>query len=71
MVSAEAVIVEAQVAPGHDGAAELVLRLRHPNGADEVVRVDAEVGFRLMQNCGVAEVSGLAGHPWRRMLNGG
>ncbi len=68
---AEAVIVGAEIAAGHDGAAELVVRLRHPNGAHEMVSIDAEAGFRLMRNCGASDLVGLQGQSWRRMLNGG
>jgi hypothetical protein len=66
----EAVIVGAEVAAGHDGAAELVVRLRYANGAEASVSIDAEAGFELMKNCGVADVAGLAGQPWRRLLKG-
>jgi hypothetical protein len=65
---AEAVIVGAEIAPGHDGAAELLVRLRHPNGAEDTVSIDAEIGFRLMRNCGAADLAALAGQSWRRMM---
>ena len=65
----EAVIVSAVIAPGHDGAAELMVRLRHPNGAEDTISVDAEIGFRLMRNCGAGDLSGLAGQSWRRMMS--
>jgi hypothetical protein len=67
--AAEAVIVSVQIAPGHDGAAELMVRLRHPNGAEDTVSVDGEIGFRLMRNCGAADLAGLVGQSWRRMMN--
>jgi hypothetical protein len=66
----EAVIVGAEVAAGHDGAAELVVRLRYANGAEDAVAIDAATGFQLMKNCGASELAGLAGQPWRRMLKG-
>lgn len=69
-MSAEAVIVGAQIAAGHDGAAELLVTLRYPNGGESRVAIDAEAGFALMRNCGVADLAGLAGQPWRRMLKG-
>ena len=65
----EAVIVSAEIAPAHDGVAELLVRLRHPNGAEETVSIDAEIGFRLMRNCGAADLAGLAGQSWRRMMS--
>jgi hypothetical protein len=69
-MSGEAVIVGAQVAAGHDGAAELVVTLRYPGGGEAKVSIDAEVGFELMRNCGASDLAGLAGQPWRRMLKG-
>ena len=69
-VSGEAIILDAAVAPGHDGAAELVISLRHPNGAVESVALDGEIGFHLMKSCGVASAADLAGQPWRRILEG-
>ncbi len=65
-----AIILDAVVAPGHDGAAELVVSLRHPNGALETVALDAELGFHLMKSCGVASAAELPGKPWRRILEG-
>jgi hypothetical protein len=70
VVSGEAIILDAVVAPGHDGAAELVISLRHPNGGLETVALDAELGFHLMKSCGVASAAGLPGQPWRRILEG-
>ena len=67
---AEAVIVDAQIAAGHDGTAELVLSLRHPNGAEEPVVLDAELGLDLMRRCGAATLDELAGHSWRKILGG-
>lgn len=66
----EATIVGAEIAAGHDGAAELVVRLRYANGALGAISVDADAGFRLMENCGASELSGLAGQPWRRLIEG-
>ena len=64
----EAVIVRAEIAAGHDGAAELVVQLRHPNGAEEPVILDAEHGLDLMRRCGAATLDDLAGHSWRKIL---
>jgi hypothetical protein len=66
----EAVIDSASVGAGHDGEAELIVRLIHPNGAAETVTLDAELGFHLMNNCGVSDAAGLAGQPWRKILEG-
>jgi hypothetical protein len=66
----DAVIVSAQIAAGHDGAAELVVRLRYANGAEDAIAIDADAGFELMRNCSASDLSGLVGQPWRRMLKG-
>jgi hypothetical protein len=67
---AEPVIVGAEIAAGHDGAAELVVQLRYPNGAEEPVVLDAEHGLDLMRRCGAATLDDLAGHSWRKILGG-
>ncbi|WP_309606489.1 hypothetical protein [Phenylobacterium sp.] len=67
-VSAEPVIVGAEIAAGHDGAADLVLRLRHPNGVEETVTLDGEHGLALMNRCGIASLDDLPGHSWRKIL---
>lgn len=68
MNDADAVIVGAQIAAGHDGAADLVLRIRYQNGVEAPVVLDAETGLKLMKACGVASLDELAGHAWRRVL---
>ncbi len=66
----EAVIVGAEIVAGHDGAAELLVRLRHPNGSEGPVVLDEMTGLRLMTACGVTHVDDLAGQSWRRILEG-
>ena len=39
-MSAEAIIIGAQIVAGHDGSAELLVNLRHPNGAESPVVLD-------------------------------
>ncbi len=70
LTSQEAVIVGAELAAGHDGEAELVLRIRYPNGVVGVVLLDAEAGFALMQSCAADSLEGLTGHSWRKILEG-
>ncbi len=67
-MTAEAVIVGAEIGAGHDGAAELVLKVRYQNGIEGPVVLDAETALALMQNCGVASIEDLAGHSWRNVL---
>jgi hypothetical protein len=71
---AEPVIDSAEIVPGHDGAAELLVRVRY--GADSVgsVTLDAAAAARLMERCGVGSVPALAGASWRHLtqvLEGG
>ena len=66
----EAVIVRAEIAAGHGGSAELMVTLRHPNGAEAPVVLDEAAGLRLMQACGVTDLDGLTGRSWRKELEG-
>ncbi len=43
----DAVVVGAEIVAGHDGAAELLVRLRHGNGAQSAMSLDAETAFDL------------------------
>ena len=64
----EAVIVGAEIIAGHDGSAELLVRLRHPGGAEGHVILDEATGLRLMRNCGAATLDDLTGQSWRQIL---
>lgn len=65
----EARIADAVVSPGHDGEAELVVRVRYENGALGSVRLDAACAEKLLQSCGVDDLAGLCGQPWQRLLD--
>jgi len=65
---AEPVIRDAVAAPGHDGQAVLVVRVRHDNGAIDTVTLDAEQAQRLLESCSAESLEGLRGQPWRRLL---
>ena len=67
---AEAVIVGADLAAGHDGHAELALRVLYPNGVVGSVLLDAATGYALMRNCNIDSLSGLTGQSWRKILEG-
>ena len=67
---AEAIIVGADLAAGHDGEAELVLRILYPNGVVGSVLLDADAGYALMRNCDIDSLSGLKGQSWRKILEG-
>ena len=64
----DAVIIGSEIAPGHDGRAELVVQLRFGNGGIGRVTLDTDAGLRLMRNCGVNDTAALIGHSWRRIL---
>ena len=66
----EAVITDAQIVAGHDGTAELVIRLLHPDGSEGPVTLDEETGLRLMEACGATHLDELAGQSWRLILGG-
>ncbi len=68
--SSEAVIVGAELAAGHDGEAELVLRIRYSNGVVGDVLLDAEAGYALMRRCETDNLDGLAGQSWKKILEG-
>jgi hypothetical protein len=64
-VTSEAPVVEAtSIGPGHDGRAELVVRLRHPNGAHSTISVDEEALDRLLARTDIASLDDLAGRRW-------
>jgi hypothetical protein len=65
----EPVIADAIVAPGHDGQAQLVVRVRYENGALGSVVLDADSARKLMEDCDVQSASDLRGHPWQRLLD--
>ena len=65
-----AVVVGAEIAAGHDGAADLVVRLRHENGAEGLVALDTETGFDLMRAAGAASLDDLVGRDWLDILKG-
>ena len=65
----EAAIEDAVVAPGHDGQAVLVVRVRHENGAIGTVTLDARQAERLLQSCAAESAEELRGQPWQRLLH--
>jgi hypothetical protein len=64
----ETVIVSAEIVASHDGAAELLVRLRHCNGVESPVILDQETGLKLMRNCNVDRLDDLVGQPWLRII---
>lgn len=70
LATGDAVIIDAEIGAGHDGRAELFVRVRYENGAEGSVTLDGDVGFALMRACGVDDILNLAGHSWRKILEG-
>ena len=68
MSGSDAVIVSAEIAAGHDGQADLVVRVRYENGAVAPVTLDPDTALKLMSACGVSDIDKLAGHAWRKVL---
>ncbi len=65
-----AVVTGAEIGAGHDGAADLVVRLRHENGAESTVMLDTETGFDLMRAARVESLQQLIGRAWRDIVEG-
>ncbi|HEY1427814.1 MAG TPA: hypothetical protein VGF50_14170 [Caulobacteraceae bacterium] len=63
-----AVIAAAEIVAGHDGAAELLVRLTHSNGATSAVTLDASTGFALLRAGGAASLADLVGKPWLPLI---
>jgi hypothetical protein len=65
----EATILGAEITAGHDGQAELVVRVRHENGAVSAVVLDSETGLRLLGASGTGGLDILVGRSWRQVLS--
>ena len=65
MTTAAGPVVEsAAVGPGHDGRPELVVSLRHPNGAHSTISVDEEALERLLRRTDITSIDDLTGRRW-------
>lgn len=62
-----AVISHVRVAAGHDGAAELVVTLRHGNGGSSDVTLDEVGAAALFDACGGRTADDLVGHGWEKV----
>jgi hypothetical protein len=63
-----AVVIGAEIVAGHDGAAELLVRLRHENGVEGPVVLDPATGFELLEAAGVSRLDDLVGRRWLGIL---
>ena len=64
----DAVVTAAEIAAGHDGAAELMVRLAHPNGATSSLNLDPATGFALMRAGDAASLADLVGRRWLDLI---
>ena len=64
----EAIIVGADNLAGHDGSAEIVVRLLYPDGSELPVVLDEDTGLKLMEACGASSLEDLYGQSWRRIV---
>jgi hypothetical protein len=63
-----AVVAGAEIVAGHDGAAELLVRLRHANGATSAVTLDPHTGFDLLRAGAAASLADLVGRRWLDLI---
>ena len=60
-------IEAAEIAPGHDGAAELVLFVRYPGAGRQTVTLDADAAEVLFQHTQSGDVNALHGVSWHHL----
>ena len=65
----EPVIASAHVVAGHDGEAQLEVRVRYENGALGTVMLDPGCARRLLEECRAETPDDLSGQPWQRLLD--
>jgi hypothetical protein len=63
-----AMVIGAEIVAGHDGAADLLVRLRHENGVEGPVVLDPATGFELLEAAGVFSLDDLVGRRWLDIL---
>ena len=63
-------IVGAALGAGHDGRAEVVVELLHPNGGRSRVSVPQEAAVLALDAAGVTSIDGLVGRPWGALVAG-
>jgi hypothetical protein len=63
-VSALPTIVDAQLAAGHDGLAEVSVTVRYHNGAERAICLPCDVVDAALDRAGITELTDLVGRPW-------
>ena len=61
------IVESATVGPGHDGRAELVVVLRHPNSATSTISLGEEALADLLASGSVTSLDDLAGRHWSEL----
>ena len=61
------VVETATVGPGHDGRAELVVSLRHANGATSTISLDEDALGELLASGAVSSLDDLPGRRWSEL----
>jgi hypothetical protein len=62
-----AVICGVRIGAAHDGVAEMVVTLRHANGACSEVTLDEAASAALFSGCNASRAEELEGHGWERV----
>lgn len=62
------VIIDARVAAGHDGQAEISVHVRHPNGAVRDICFPHDAIGPVLDARGITTVDQLIGRPWTVLL---
>lgn len=58
------IVTAAAIGPGHDGRAELVVTLHHPNGAASTISLDEEALTALLARAAITSLDDLPGRRW-------
>lgn len=65
--SAEATIGAVRLAAAHEGVAELIVELAHPNGGRSEVALDHLSTNALLKSCAAGHPDELIGHTWSKV----
>lgn len=66
----EPTITRAEVAPGHDGNAELFVEVTHPGGGRTQLTLDADATAVAFSTGTAGIVADLVGKPWHALVGG-
>ncbi len=63
-MTATPTIVEAHLAAGHDGLAEVSVTVRYTNGAERAICLPCDVIDAALDRAGITDLTHLVGRPW-------